>query len=138
MEFLEGNNLDAELGRRGALPIGEAVELVRQACEAMIEAHAAGIVHRDLKPANLFLATQGSRKVVKVLDFGISLVASPEDTRLTRTQAAFGTPLYMSPEAILSTKHADARSDVWVLGVIFMSCSPDGRHSSARRRRRSR
>jgi serine/threonine protein kinase len=119
MELLRGNDLDDELARRQALPISEAVDLVRQACEAMAEAHAAGVVHRDLKPANLFLTRQGSRTVVKVLDFGISRLDAPEEVRLTQTQAAFGTPLYMSPEAILSTKHADERADVWALGVIL-------------------
>ncbi|MBM4357755.1 MAG: protein kinase [Deltaproteobacteria bacterium] len=119
MELLEGNDLDAELAKRACLPVEEAVDLVRQACEAMIDAHAAGIVHRDLKPANLFLARHGSRSIVKVLDFGISRLNAPGEVRLTQTQAAFGTPLYMSPEAILSTKHADERADVWALGVIL-------------------
>jgi serine/threonine protein kinase len=120
MEFLEGNDLDAELERRGALPVGEAVRFVLEACDAMSEAHALGIVHRDLKPANLFLARAANgRTSVKVLDFGISKLVDPQDQRVTQTQAVFGTPLYMAPESLRSTKHADARADVWALGVIL-------------------
>jgi len=120
LEFLEGNDLDAELERRGSLPVGEAVRFVLEACDAMSEAHALGIVHRDLKPANLFLARSANgRTSVKVLDFGISKLVDPQDQRVTQTQAVFGTPLYMAPESLRSTKHADARADVWALGVIL-------------------
>ena len=120
MEFLEGNDLDAELERRGALPVGEAVRYVLETCDAMSEAHALGIVHRDLKPANLFLARAANgRTSIKVLDFGISKLVDPQDQRVTQTQAVFGTPLYMAPESLRSTKHADARADVWALGVIL-------------------
>jgi len=120
MEFLEGNDLDAELERRGALPVGESVRYVLETCDAMSEAHALGIVHRDLKPANLFLARAANgRTSIKVLDFGISKLVDPQDQRVTQTQAVFGTPLYMAPESLRSTKHADARADVWALGVIL-------------------
>ena len=60
MEYLEGGDLEMELRRRGALPIGEAVGYALQACAAMQEAHERGIVHRDLKPTNLFLADGGA------------------------------------------------------------------------------
>src|SRR4051812_33536105 len=56
LEFLEGEDLAHVVEKRGALPIGEAVSFVLQACDALAEAHVLGIVHRDLKPANLFLA----------------------------------------------------------------------------------
>jgi len=118
MELLEGNDLGAEIERRTCLPVYEAVDYVSQACEAIAEAHGRGIVHRDLKPANLFLVRVGSRRVVKVLDFGISRFDGTE-VRVTQTQTAFGTPLYMSPEAMRSAKHSDARSDVWSFGVIL-------------------
>ena len=119
MEFLEGGDLEAELGRRGRLPVEEAGRYVIAACAAMSEAHAAGVIHRDLKPANLFLATEGNETVVKVVDFGISRVLPENGVRLTQTQAAFGTPLYMAPESVRSAKLADERTDVWALGVIL-------------------
>ncbi|NUP06117.1 MAG: serine/threonine protein kinase [Polyangiaceae bacterium] len=119
MEYLDGCDLMTEIDARGALPHGEAVSYVAQACEAMIEAHDLGIVHRDLKPPNLFLAREGQRRVVKVLDFGISKAARLGDGHVTSTQMSFGSPLYMSPEQIRSTKLVDQRSDVWSLGVIL-------------------
>ena len=123
MEYLDGSDLSQLLHKRGPLPVAEAVGYVLQACEAIAEAHAAGIVHRDLKPANLFLAKRPGRgDVVKVLDFGISKLTTTgrsEEVALTKTAAVMGSPLYMSPEQLLSAKSVDARSDVWALGVIL-------------------
>jgi eukaryotic-like serine/threonine-protein kinase len=124
MEYLEGQDLDALLRTRHALPIALAVEYAVQACEGLAEAHAAGIVHRDLKPANLFLArrTDGSVRV-KLLDFGISkLMPVPggaADVAMTSTQALMGSPLYMAPEQMRSSKNVDKRADIWSMGVIL-------------------
>jgi serine/threonine-protein kinase len=101
----------------------EAVSYVLEAVEALAEAHAAGFVHRDLKPANLFVARRADRsRHVKVLDFGISgsmADSQAADMSLTKTGVIIGSPLYMSPEQMRSTKHADQRSDVWALGAIL-------------------
>ncbi|MBW2453535.1 MAG: protein kinase [Deltaproteobacteria bacterium] len=121
MEYLDGEDLADRL-ERGAVQAHECVEWVLQACEALAEAHLAGIVHRDLKPANLFLAKlpDGAARV-KVLDFGISkIVAAPgAGGDLTKTSALMGSPLYMSPEQMMSAKAADARADIWALGCIL-------------------
>jgi serine/threonine protein kinase len=119
MEYLEGHDLDVELQQRGQLPVAEGVGYVCQACEAMEEAHGLGIVHRDLKPANLFLCPERTELVVKVLDFGISKMQDEGDARLTGTHATMGTPLYMSPEQVRSSKDVDYRTDIWSLGVIL-------------------
>jgi serine/threonine-protein kinase len=121
MEYLEGRDLRAELEARGALPVPEAVLVVIQACEALAEAHRLGIVHRDLKPANIFLAKKkGGGVNVKVVDFGISKIlgdtGSSGDT--TRSNVMLGSPHYMSPEAMRSSRDVDARTDVWSLGVV--------------------
>ncbi|MEO7330492.1 MAG: protein kinase [Minicystis sp.] len=119
MELLRGRELGNELTVRGPLPIREAVGYVLQACTGMEEAHRAGIVHRDLKPSNLFITELDGRRVVKVLDFGISKLAEDVQSSVTTTASAFGTPLYMSPEQVRSVKHVDARTDLWSLGVVL-------------------
>jgi serine/threonine-protein kinase len=124
MEHLEGIDLKQYLAKRRVLPVAEAVTFILQACEALAEAHSAGIIHRDLKPANLFLVERpGGARCIKVLDFGIAKVHDAIDSetggQLTSTHTVIGSPLYMSPEQILSTRNVDARSDVWSLGVIL-------------------
>ena len=126
MEYLEGGDLSGWLATQGPLPVELAVDFVLQACEAIAEAHALGIVHRDLKPANLFVAhLPGGVQSVKVLDFGISKMTglsgsgSGGQDSATRTQALMGSPLYMSPEQMQSSKDVDARTDVWALGIIL-------------------
>ena len=119
MEFLEGHDLSAELEARRKLPTVEGVDVLLQACAAMAEAHASGVVHRDLKPSNLFLVNEGGERIVKVLDFGISKLTAEGEAAVTSTFATMGTPLYMSPEQIRSTKNVDARTDIWSLGVIL-------------------
>ena len=121
MEYLEGEDLGQRL-ERGPVPIEDAVDYVIQCCEAMHVAHRSGIVHRDLKPANLFLTQRpDGSPIIKVLDFGISKVAGPEAQQLslTRTQAMMGSPLYMSPEQMRSSKDVGPATDIWALGVIL-------------------
>ncbi|HEU4582965.1 MAG TPA: serine/threonine-protein kinase [Polyangiaceae bacterium] len=123
MEYLEGTDLAKLLARRGPLPVAQAVSHVLQACEALAEAHAAGIVHRDLKLSNLFVASYpDGAPCIKILDFGISKYSIPgsdPDLSMTDTAAVMGSPLYMSPEQMRSTRNVDARSDIWALGVIL-------------------
>lgn len=119
MELLHGRDLRKELDRRGPLPPGEAVSYLLQACSAIAEAHQHGIVHRDLKPSNLFLARDASGVTLKVLDFGISKMLVGDDSMRTGTKSVLGTPTYMSPEQIRSTKSVDHRTDIWSLGVVL-------------------
>jgi len=124
MERLEGLDLSDWLRQRGVLPVEQAVEFVLQACEAIAEAHALGIVHRDLKPSNLFVVRRADGLwSVKVLDFGISKLtasgASGTDVSLTSTAAVVGSPLYMPPEQMESSRTVDARADIWALGVVL-------------------
>jgi serine/threonine protein kinase len=124
MEFLEGEDLAQRVRARGALGVQETVDFVLQACEAIAEAHSLGIVHRDLKPANLFVSRRpGGAPIVKVLDFGISKITSMsgsgQDMSMTRTTAVMGSPHYMSPEQMASTRDVDGRTDIWALGAIL-------------------
>ena len=121
MEYLEGRDLQTLLSERIRLPAGTAVSYVLQACEAIAEAHAHGIVHRDLKPGNLFLTRRNDGSpCIKVLDFGISKLPSGQlQAGLTKTSTVMGTPYYISPEQLRSSKNADCRSDIWALGMIL-------------------
>jgi serine/threonine protein kinase len=117
MERLEGEDLARRLEREGQLPVDEAVEWILQACEAVGEAHGLGIVHRDLKPENLFCARRpDGSSAIKVLDFGISKMGSMQ---MTETQACVGSPCYMSPEQLRSSRRVDARTDIWALGAVL-------------------
>jgi serine/threonine-protein kinase len=123
MEFLEGNDLAHTLTQDGPMAVDLAASLLTQVCEAVAEAHAAGIVHRDLKPENLFLTrTVGGSPKMKVLDFGVSKSSRLTDdprAKLTRTRTMLGSPLYMAPEQMRSSRDVDARGDVWALGVVL-------------------
>lgn len=118
MEFLAGHDLARELSSRGALPIAEGVDWLLQACAGVAAAHACGIVHRDLKPSNLHLAEHGETRTLKVLDFGIAKLFT-EKAEATSTSMVMGTPNYMSPEQLLSSKKVDARTDIWSLAVVL-------------------
>lgn len=120
MEKLTGRDLADELLERGRMPYREIADILIEACSGIAEAHACGIIHRDLKPSNLFLseAADGTR-TVKLMDFGISKVTDDTGQALTQTHSTFGTPLYMSPEQVRSSKEVDARADVWSMGVIL-------------------
>lgn len=128
MEHLEGSDLKDLLNREGPLPVASVADYAIQACEALFEAHRRGIVHRDLKPANLFVTTRvDGTPHVKILDFGISKTVAMASAQtgsgsgsgpsITKTDAVFGTPAYMSPEQLRSSKQVDHRTDLWSMGV---------------------
>jgi serine/threonine-protein kinase len=122
MEYLQGNDLARELAEQGPLPVSTAVDYVLQACHAIGAAHARGIVHRDLKPANLFVVERpNGERLIKVLDFGISKFTELGSKQFSITNSAvlMGSPAYMSPEQLESTRDVDGRADIWSLGVIL-------------------
>ena len=124
MEYLEGGDLRDLIRRGEPIPIAEVCEIALQACEALAEVHAAGIVHRDLKPSNLFVTRRADGSpCIKLLDFGISKFNfrgdSGVDPALTATATVMGSPSYMSPEQLKSSKEVDAASDVWSLGTVL-------------------
>jgi serine/threonine-protein kinase len=120
MEYLQGSDLAQVVKLRGPQAFHDVAEWVLQAGEAIAEAHSLGIVHRDLKPANLFLTHKvDGAPCVKVLDFGISkLTNEMADKGMTKTSDVMGSPFYMSPEQMRSTRSVDSRCDIWALGAI--------------------
>ncbi len=122
LEYLDGKDLSEVLKEQGPLPVHIAVMFILQAIEAIAEAHATKLIHRDLKPQNLFLTHRvNGEPLVKVLDFGISkaLEEASAEFALTRSQSLLGSPLYMSPEQMRSSKAVDERSDIWSIGVLL-------------------
>jgi serine/threonine protein kinase len=126
LEHLAGRDLEAILKQDGPFLIEAAVDCVLQACEALAEAHVAGIIHRDLKPANLFLTHRADGSpCLKVLDFGISKVlGAPQrlsgfHAHETLPNTVMGSPPYMAPEQLQSSRDADERSDIWSIGAIL-------------------
>ena len=118
MEYLEGRDLSGVLEQTGVLGVSDACDYIIQGCEAIAEAHSYGIVHRDLKPANLFLSKRpDGTGIVKVLDFGISKSEGNAVDNLTKTTAAMGSALYMSPEQMQATRSVDHRTDIYALGI---------------------
>jgi Tol biopolymer transport system component len=126
MELIDGATL-AERIKDGPVPLSDALAIARQIKDALDAAHEKGIVHRDLKPANIKITHEG---VVKVLDFGLALVApassresdpinSPTLTmHATQAGVILGTAAYMSPEQARG-KVVDKRADIWAFGVVL-------------------
>lgn len=122
MEYLEGEDLERRMLRRGRLSLAELMPILRQVGAALQAAHESGVVHRDIKPQNIFLCRhQGlsaSEEVAKVVDFGIAKVRHGV-SQLTQDRALLGTPHYMAPEAVAGAqREIDGRADQWALGVI--------------------
>lgn len=119
MELLDGLDLEAFVDRFGPVPAPRVTSILRQVCDSLAEAHAAGLTHRDIKPRNIFLCRLGVNfDFVKVLDFGLVKMKGATDQSLTRDGVATGTPAYMSPEMALGHYEVDARTDLYALGCV--------------------
>ena len=106
-----------------------ALRIIQETCAALEYAHGKGVIHRDIKPGNILLDAEGHAKIA---DFGIARVAGAADAaHLTTTGTVLGTLRYMAPEQLADAARADARSDLYSLGVVFYEMltgqSPVGR-----------
>jgi serine/threonine-protein kinase len=119
MEYLEGADLNQIIKAHGPQEASLAVDLILQACEAIAEAHSLGIIHRDIKSSNFFITQVDDHPPqLKVLDFGIATPPKAA-SELTDGESVIGTPSYMAPEQMRSSRQADARSDIWSMGVVL-------------------
>jgi eukaryotic-like serine/threonine-protein kinase len=116
MELMEGDDLDVYLRAHGPLSLRATATLVSQIAAALEAAHRLGVVHRDVKAENVFIQGKEEHLEAKLFDFGIARV--PSEARHTQLGIVMGTPGYMSPEQLRSAKDADARADLWALGVV--------------------
>jgi serine/threonine protein kinase len=113
MERLIGRSLADKLARDGLVAPAGAIGIFIQVCRALEAAHKKDVVHRDLKPGNIFLCED---KLAKVLDFGMSKLASAES--LTQAGYTLGTPEYMAPEQCIGAQ-VEPRTDIYALGVMM-------------------
>ncbi len=113
MEFIDGQDLRSLIREKQKFSPEEAVEIMRQVCQALDAAHSVGVIHRDLKPQNIIRDTTGR---VLVMDFGLARTIGGDG--MTQSGALVGTMEYMSPEQALG-QELDQRSDLFALGLIF-------------------
>ena len=113
MELVEGEPLRALLSRT-RLSLDAAVDYACQALRAIAYAHEHGVIHRDITPGNIIITSQG---IVKLTDFGLAKTAAPSS--LSQSGAAVGSPHYMSPEQVIDSTRASARSDLYSLGAVL-------------------
>ena len=117
MEFVDGMNL-RQLEHSKKLSPQEALAITPKICDALQYAHEEGVVHRDIKPGNILIDRKGR---VKIADFGLAKMLGQEskDLSLTGEHAVMGTPHYMAPEQMNSSKAVDHRADIYSLGVVI-------------------
>ncbi|MDB4941382.1 MAG: Serine/threonine protein kinase [Labilithrix sp.] len=125
MELLQGEPLSNLEKRERTLSVPIACEYTLQILQALEAAHSLGVVHRDLKPDNVFVTFDGTKPVVKLIDFGIAKLKRAEGAagaahkNLTVAGMMMGTPEYMAPEQAYSATDVDARADLYSVGVML-------------------
>lgn len=116
MEYIDGTSVDDMLEKTGPIGSEKATDLILQTAKGLAYAHENGIIHRDIKPGNIMVTRDG---VAKLADLGLARRVDADETALTRTGTAMGTPFYMAPEQATDAKRADARSDIYSLGATW-------------------
>jgi serine/threonine protein kinase len=117
MEYVTGEDLRSLVKRIGQMTVAKTIDIAKQICAGLGEAHAVGVIHRDLKPQNIMIDRNGN---VKIMDFGIARFVRTKG--ITTTGTIIGTPEYMSPEQA-EGKGVDQRSDIYSLGIVLFEAA---------------
>jgi eukaryotic-like serine/threonine-protein kinase len=119
MELIDGIDLQLLVEESGAQPAGRVLAILKQAARALAEAHAVQLIHRDIKPANMVLTRRAAEAdVLKLVDFGLVKEVDGAATQHSQVQELRGTPLYMSPEGVLTPEKVGPASDLYALGAV--------------------
>lgn len=113
MEYVRGKSLKQVINRRGAIPLNEALYIMRELTEAISAAHKKGIIHRDIKPQNILITDDGE---IKITDFGIAM--AQDALQLTVSDSVMGSVHYLAPE-LAKGSTASFQSDIYSLGIVF-------------------
>lgn len=119
LEYVDSGDLRDLVDSKGGLTEALALAILYQVADGLAEADRLKLVHRDIKPPNIFVASNGQAKLA---DFGIARSTESTRTMLTMEGAIVGSPMYMSPEQILTDPTLDVRSDIYALGAVLYFC----------------
>ncbi len=123
MERISGVSLQTKLSKNEPIPIAQIIDYAMQICDGLEHAHSHSVFHRDIKPSNIIISTSAEGKdVVKLIDFGLAKLLGISVQKLTQTNAALGSVMYMSPEQCVGSKTIDARSDIYSIGCLLYHC----------------
>ena len=120
MEYIEGGTLRQYLKKKKFnFSERQASNIMSQIVSAIKYLHKYGIVHRDLKPDNIMITQQNDFGIIKIMDFGLSKIVSPQEKMVD----GYGSLSYVAPEVLLRTPY-NKEVDIWSIGVIlfYMLC----------------
>ena len=121
MELLQGETLRQHVLQKGKITTSEALPIIRQMAAGLAAAHKAGIIHRDFKSSNVMLipgAVDGQAARAVVTDFGLARSALADQTLLSQSGDAVGTPAYMAPEQLEDGQMTPA-ADIYAFGIVM-------------------